>query len=150
MPRQYEAVAVLRAVPGIGRGGVLRTVFSFPVMLATVLSVLAVLTVSSRFNDPDLWWHLKTGEIIWNTHKIPTTDLFSFTTNHHPWIAHEWLSQLTIFGAYHAGGYTGLMVWLCFFSAAILIAVYSLCSLYSGNPKIALIGGVIAWFFGTI
>ena len=150
MPRQYDTVAVLEAIPGARRRSVIRTVFSFPVMLAFVLSVLAVLTVRSRFNDPDLWWHLKVGEITWNTHKIPTTDLFSFTTNHHPWTAHEWLSQLTIFGAYHAGGYTGLMLWLCLFTAAILIAVYSLCSMYSGNAKIALIGGMIAWFFGTV
>src|SRR5712692_8309128 len=56
-------------------------VVSFPVVLALALAVLAVLTVRDRFNDPDLWWHLKTGEIIWNTHSIPQTDVFSFTTN---------------------------------------------------------------------
>src|SRR5215469_11983725 len=126
MPRQYETVAVLEATHGAKCHPVITKLFSFPVMLACVLSVLAVLTVRSRFNDPDLWWHLKVGEIIWNTHKIPSIDLFSFTTNHHPWTAHEWLSQLAIFGAYHAGGYTGLMLWLCLLSAAILIAVYSL------------------------
>src|SRR5689334_21509521 len=41
-----------------------RRIFSFPVMLAGMLTVLAVLTVRGRFNDPDMWWHLKTGEII--------------------------------------------------------------------------------------
>jgi hypothetical protein len=51
-------------------------VFSFPVMLAGLLVVLAVFTVRSRFDDPDMWWHLKAGEIIWTTHTIPTTDLF--------------------------------------------------------------------------
>ena len=42
-------------------------------MLACLLIALAVLTVRARFNDSDMWWHLKTGEIIATTHTIPTT-----------------------------------------------------------------------------
>lgn len=129
---------------------VLRRIFSFPVMLAGLLAMLAVLTVRQRFDDPDMWWHLKTGEVTWTTHTIPTTDLFSYTTNHHAWIPHEWLSQVLIYGAYRLGGYSGLMLWLCFFTAALLIAGYTLCSLYSGNSKTALLGALTIWLFGTI
>ena len=25
---------------------------------------------------PDMWWHLKMGEIIWTNHHVPTVDLF--------------------------------------------------------------------------
>ncbi len=50
------------------RTNLLRSVFSFPVMLASLLVVLAMLTVRGRFDDPDMWWHLKTGEVIWSTH----------------------------------------------------------------------------------
>ena len=63
-----------------------------------MLVLLGVLTVRSRFSDPDMWWHLKTGEVIWTTHSIPTTDLFSYTTNHHAWVPHEWLSQVLMYG----------------------------------------------------
>ena len=112
--------------------------------------MLAVLTVRSRFDDPDLWWHLKTGEIVWTTRTIPRTDLFSYTTNHHAWIAHEWLSQVVIYGAYRFGGYSGLMLWLCFFTAALLIAGYALCSLYSGNSKAGFPGALLVWLFATI
>ena len=128
----------------------LQVIFSFPVMLAAVLVVLTVLTVRSRLDDPDLWWHLKTGEIIWNTHSIPSVDLFSFTTNNHPWTAHEWLSQVTIYGAWKAGGLSGLMIWLCVFPSALFIAGYVLCSLYSGNAKVALLGALVIWLFATI
>jgi hypothetical protein len=119
-------------------------------MLASLLAMLAVMTVRTRFHDPDMWWHLKTGEVIWTTHTIPTTDLFSYTTNHHAWIPHEWLSQVLIYGAYRLGGYSGLMLWLCFFTASLLIAGYILCSLYSGNSKTALLGALTIWLFGTI
>jgi hypothetical protein len=119
-------------------------------MLACLLVVLAVLTVRSRFDDPDMWWHLKTGEIIWKTHTIPTTDLFSYTTNHHAYVAHEWLSQVLIYGAYRFGGYPGLMLWLCFFTSALLIAGYYLCSIYSENAKIGFLGALTIWLFATI
>src|SRR5258708_608517 len=110
----------------VRRRGALRSIFSFPVVLAALLAVLTVLTVRSRFSDPDMWWHLKTGEIIWKTHSIPQVDVFSFTTNHHAYVPHEWLSQLTIYAAYHFGGYPGLMLWLCVFASLISIGGYAL------------------------
>jgi hypothetical protein len=77
------------------------------------LVVLVTLTVRSRFNDPDLWFHLKTGEIIWNTHSIPRVDSFSYTVNGDSWTPQEWLSEVTMYAAWKLGGYTGLMFWLC-------------------------------------
>ena len=119
-------------------------------MLAGLLLVLAVLTMRARFDDPDMWWHLKSGEVIWTSHVIPTTDIFSYTTNHHAYIPHEWLSQLLIYAAFKFGGYSGLMFWLCFFTFAVLIAGYALCSVYSGNAKVSLLGALTIWMFGTI
>jgi hypothetical protein len=112
--------------------------------------VLAFLTVRSRFDDPDMWWHLKLGETIWTTHHIPASDQFSYTTGHHAYIAHEWLSQLVIYAAYRLGGYPGLMAWLCCFTAAVLIAGYVLCSVYSGNAKVSFLGAMLIWMFGTV
>jgi hypothetical protein len=128
----------------------LRSVFSFPVMLASLLIVLAMLTVRSRFNDPDMWWHLKTGEVIWTTHSIPTTDLFSYTAGHQAFVPQEWLSQVLIYSAYRYAGYSGLMIWLCFFTSALLIAGYALCSLYSGNAKVGWAGALLIWLFATV
>jgi len=128
----------------------LQRVFSFPVMLSGLLTTLAVLTVRERFDDPDMWWHLKMGEVMWTTHHIPTADLFSFTTNHHSYIPHEWLSQLLLYATYHSGGYSGLMLFLCVFTGAVLVGGYALCSLYSGNAKVSLLGALIIFLFGTV
>jgi len=119
-------------------------------MIAGLLVVLAFLTVRARFNDPDMWWHLKMGEIIWTTHAIPTTDIFSFTTHHHAWIPHEWLSQVAIYLAYKWGGYSGLMLWLCLFASAIFIGGYVLCTLYSGNAKVSFLGALVVFLFATV
>ena len=123
---------------------------SFPVVLCALLTILTMLTVRGRFSDPDLWWHLKTGEIIWSTHHVPAFDSYSFTTNHHAYIPHEWLAQLSIYGAYHFGGYTGLMLWLGGVASLVVVSGYVLCGLYSGNFKVAFLGGILVWLFSTI
>ena len=128
----------------------IRRPFSFPVMLASTLVALAVLTVRSRFNDPDLWWHLRTGQIIWTNRAVPRTDLLSFTTGQHAWVPHEWLSQLSIYAAWRAGDYFGLMLWFCIATAALLVIQYVSCSLYSGNAKVAFLGALVTWFFATV
>lgn len=144
------AVAVVE--PRLSTSGVrlLRRVSSFPTMLGSLLVLLSFVTVRARFNDPDMWWHLKTGEIIWTHHAILTTDLFSYTTNHHAWVPHEWLSQVSIFAAYRLAGYSGLMGWLCVFSAALLLCSYALCTLTSKNAKVGFVGAMLVWFFSTI
>ena len=124
--------------------------FSFPVALAALLVALAVLTVRDRFNDPDMWWHLKTGEFIWNTHHIPTIDTFSYTSNNHPYVPHEWLAQWTIYAAYHFGGYSGMMLWLCLLTSFLLVGGYVLCALHSGNAKVAFLGAMGIWLFSTV
>ncbi len=108
------------------------------------------MVVSPRFSDPDLWWHLKVGQIIWNTHAIPSTDTFSYTAQGHSWIAHEWLSQLSIYAALHFGGYTGLMLWLDGMTSLLFVLVYVLCLRCSDNAGIAFGGALFALFFGTI
>ena len=130
--------------------GLGRHVFSFPVFLCAGLVLLNVLTVRARFNDPDLWWHLRMGQTVWTTHAIPHIDLFAFTTNNHAWVPHEWLSELTIYAAYRAGGYAGLMLWLCVFASALSVLLYVLCALYAGNSKIALAGALMGWLFATV
>lgn len=145
-----EASVVAKRAGTYAPAAVLRSVFSFPALIACLVSLLGMLTVRSRFNDPDMWWHLKTGEIIWTTHIIPLTDVYSFTTNHHAYVPQEWFSQLLIYGAYRLGGYFGLMVWLCLATTAILVAGYLLCTLYGRNAKVAFVGAMTIWLFATI
>ena len=44
--------------------------------------------------DPDLWWHLRTGQLIVETGHVPHSDPFSFTRAGHAWVSHEWLSEV--------------------------------------------------------
>ncbi len=61
--------------------------------------------------DPDFWWHLRSGQLIAQTHSIPHTDPFSFTKAGGDWISQEWLSDLLIYGLFRLGGY-GLLIFI--------------------------------------
>lgn len=44
--------------------------------------------------DPDIWWHMRTGEWIVQHHAIPHVDPFSASTLGRPWVDYCWLFDL--------------------------------------------------------
>src|SRR5438132_4028795 len=54
--------------------------------------------------DPDLWWHLANGRLILTTASIPHMDVYSFSAAGQPWVMHEWLADLSMYGLYQLGG----------------------------------------------
>ena len=98
-----------------------------PLILA--LSAFALMGwFSSEVSDPDTWWLLKSGQYIWQNHKLPVPDPFAYTTymgkpafpgEEHMRdfdLTHEWLSELVFYLVYAGGGFAGLVL----FRAALL------------------------------
>ena len=83
--------------------------------------------------DPDLWWHLKTGELILKQ-GVPKVDPFSFTVTGKPWVAHEWLSEVILRLLFGLGGLPALMIAFALFGIFIFGFVYRLCP---GKPFLA-------------
>ena len=78
--------------------GWLRWLPSPVALLAIALGgVMFAITVLKGVRDPDLFWHLTTGQLIATTGQVPSTDPFSFTWFGKPWTPHEWLSELLIY-----------------------------------------------------
>ena len=42
--------------------------------------------------DPDLWWQIRSGELILDQGSVPQADTWSFNTEGEQWTNHEWLS----------------------------------------------------------
>jgi hypothetical protein len=78
-----------------------------------VLPALALYALCLRhealFSDGDTNWHVATGLWILAHHAVPLTDPFSFTAFGHPWVAHEWLSEVLMALAYCGWGWGGVM-----------------------------------------
>src|SRR5580658_470701 len=125
-------------------------VFSFPTMLG-VLLVGAVFLVVRNFDlDPDVWWHLKLGDLILQTHRFPTTDPFSFTVAGQPWMACEWLGDSLFAVVARIGGLRGLDALLLVLGAAIILGLYALATLRSGSSKAGLISAAALLPLSTI
>jgi hypothetical protein len=60
--------------------------------------------------DPDLWWHLRTGQLIVDTGLVPHSDPFSFTRAGSPWVSHEWLSEVVFYEIWKFAGAVGLII----------------------------------------
>src|SRR5205085_10810616 len=63
---------------------------------ALLVPMIIILMVWCAFlpTDPDYWWHVRTGQLIFEQHGIATTDPFSFTAVGKVWVDDEWLTEL--------------------------------------------------------
>src|ERR1700722_6590801 len=85
--------------------------------------------------DPDFWWHLRTGQLMVQNHAVFHADPYSFTRFGQPWINHEWLSDVLIFGLYRLAGLGGLIVFFGVVTTVIFVLTFLRCA---GNPSVAL------------
>lgn len=72
--------------------------------------------------DPDLFWHLRTGELVLDRRGLPGTEPWAFRALGDEWVAHEWLSEVGLRGLYALGGYEALRG----FRAAAVVALLAL------------------------
>lgn len=72
--------------------------------------VFVILALTQVHIYPDLFWHLKTGEYIWQHHALVNVDIFSHEAAGKPWVLHEWLSEVILYPIFHHFGYLGLNI----------------------------------------
>jgi hypothetical protein len=77
--------------------------------------------------DPDLWWHLRTGQWIVETGHVPHSDPFSFTRAGHAWVSHEWLSEAVFYELWKHGGTAALIVFSAIITTAGFMLLYLRC-----------------------
>jgi hypothetical protein len=90
-----------------------------------VLGLLLVFILAARTPvDPDMWWHLKAGEVSWtNLHPL-LSDPFSFTRYGEAWINHSWLSQVGMYLLFSFGGFLALGGGMALLATASMGLVY--------------------------
>jgi hypothetical protein len=78
--------------------------------LLASLPALAFLLGCFPMADFDVWWHLRTGQLILETHTVPRFDLFTYTNATRPWIDVYWLYQVGLALLHRAGGASALVL----------------------------------------
>ncbi|MBZ5572698.1 MAG: hypothetical protein LAO09_12575 [Acidobacteriia bacterium] len=106
-----------------------------------IILALGLFTMAARVvTDPDVWWHLRTGQLILQNHTVFHSDPYSFTKFGQPWVDHEWLSQLVIFSLYRVAGWGGLVAAFGAITAAAFLTAFLRCP---GRPYVA--GLITVW-----
>jgi hypothetical protein len=70
-------------------------------------------------DDPDIWWHLRTGQWILAHGQVPMTDPFSTYGTGKPWVAYSWLFEILVYALYKNLGLSGIL----FFTVAMSLLV---------------------------
>jgi hypothetical protein len=124
----------------------LRWIFSFPVMLGTLLVGRVAYQLRGFAIDPDVWWHIRDGQTIAATHHWPTIDPYSYTVAGTPWLAYEWLGDVII-GYVAKFGLQALEGFLIALGSLIVIALFYYASLCAENSKAGFVSAVIVSTF---
>ena len=106
-------------------------------LLVFVLMSLVFVLAARPVTDPDFWWHLRTGRLIFETRGIPHADIFSSTFAGREWVAHEWLSEVLMYAVHFAFGYAGLIVFFSLVIAAAMWLAFRRCAARAGHVYVA-------------
>jgi hypothetical protein len=90
------------------------------VAIAALLAAPALMSLWGKIlADPDIWWHLRTGEWILQHHAVPHVDSFSWTNAGKPWPAYSWLYELVMIKLFQWFGLAGILG----YTAAMLLCI---------------------------
>src|SRR5216684_3694410 len=99
-----------------------------PQIAFAAILLFGLLAMTARpATDPDLWWHLRTGQWIVETGHVPHSDPFSFTRAGHAWVSHEWLSEVVSYELWKHGGAAALIVFSAIITTAGFMLLYLRC-----------------------
>jgi tetratricopeptide (TPR) repeat protein len=86
---------------------------ALPILKRTLIILTLLfwaLAATQPVHNPDLWYHLKTGEYISQTRSIPKRDFFSHPAQGREWITQWWLYDVIIYQIQSRVGFNGLVI----------------------------------------
>ena len=148
--REKEATPQLRQLP-LGRWVFLVPSLSDLAFLMPILVLFWCTTgVAWLLSDSDTGWHIRTGEWILKNGRIPATDLFSFTKFRQPWLAWEWLSDVSMAAVHRHFGLGGIALLSLLVLGATSLCIYRSTVEESEHRLIAISFTGLAMAAGTI
>ncbi len=88
-----------------------------------VYAYVAMLVIRTSF-DPDIWWHLRTGQWIVGHMALPATDPFSSFGQGRPWVAYSWLFEVSIYALHRAFGLFGIVLYRVALAFALAVLIH--------------------------
>ncbi|HTE66115.1 MAG TPA: hypothetical protein VK736_07635, partial [Candidatus Binatia bacterium] len=118
--------------------------------MATGVLIPVIVIAQSPLAAIDLAYHLRAGDIMFDTHAILRTDVFTAAAYGRPWLNQQWLAQIIMTTAFGLGGWFGLVALRAFLEALVLTFVFLACRAAGAATKraawLTLTGGVMLTF----
>jgi hypothetical protein len=106
--------------------------------LGTLITLFFVMAgASGLFNDADTGWHIRTGELIVSTGRLPHADPFSFSKPGEPWVAWEWGADVFMGLTHLRAGLGGVALMYGLAIAACVAMWFRLSTAAGGNLLVA-------------
>jgi hypothetical protein len=87
-------------------------------IFVALLFVLIFNSGQGLLGDGDTGYHIRTGEVILQTWRVPKHDIYSLHLPPLKWTAHEWMAEIIMAAIYRIAGLTGIVVFFAFLLAA--------------------------------
>ncbi len=137
---QAELKTADKSKPQLG----LRLLCSFPALLAVLLAAIVFVVLPKTNADPDLGWHLRNAQFLFQHHAFIRTEMYSFTTHGQPWMDHEWLAEIPFYLGWKWLGARGIFLVTYASISAIMLGIFALATLESRNVKAAFLTSFLA------
>jgi hypothetical protein len=95
-------------------------------LLLTLFLGLIFLYSFNQLKESDAFYHLKTGQFIWEAKTIPHSDIFSYTALGSPWVTHEWLAEVIFYLVQNLTGFWGLLGFTAFIAFLVYFFIFRL------------------------
>src|SRR5436305_1602133 len=110
-------------------------------LLFALLLTVSVLAYFWTPTDPDLWWHLRNGQVVATTGLVPQGDIYSYTVPGARWIMQQWLLETIMYGIEQTLGYWANVLLFAAVTAGVYVILFGI--LRAEGAGRALAGGVL-------
>lgn len=97
---------------------------TFKTIVYLTLGLTAIIFLTTKIHEDDIWFHLTVGKYILKNFSIPYHDLFSYTAAN-PYIDSHWLYQIILYIFYGAAGFFGIFLYQFLIIGAILYILHN-------------------------
>jgi len=117
-------------------GNRLRSVTPGQLIVVAAFIVLLCVIVR-RGGDPDIFWHLVTGQWMVDHHQLVSQDIFTFTVHGRRWIDPEYTTEIIAYLLFKAGGLTLVSLGFAAVTFAGFLLIWRRVRIEKSNPVIA-------------